>query len=189
MVDVRRAFTRAALAAIAALVTLQSAACGASHERPADAVLAYFHGLASDPASTLLVTSPSFQSKHGIRLTRNPDAPPPADPTSPAEIARAQLAWTLLLSTRRFRDHAASLAVEIVRVEETEDHAVVETRVTPVGASPFTQRFLLARKDGTGRWRIDAIEQEDVKIGSHVAAFTAAPSESLRRTLPPGEFP
>jgi hypothetical protein len=185
---VRRALTRGCLVAIAAFVTLHSAACGASKERPTDAVLAYFHGLASDPGRTLLVTSPLFQSRHGLRLTRTPDAPPPADPTSPGEIARAQLAWSLLLRGRRFRERAALLGVEIVGVEETGDHAVVETRVTPVGVSSFTQRFFLARKDGTGRWRIDAIEQEDVKIGSRLAAFTAAPSETLRRALPPGDL-
>ncbi len=207
MVDVRRAFTRAALTAIAALVTLHVAACGASRERPADAVIVYFQGLASDTASTLLVTSPLFQSRHGIRLTHTPVAefagtgiepaagdgsaqggalpepPPAADPLSPAEIARAQLGWVVLLRPRSFRERAALLAVEIVRVAETDGQAVVETRVTPLGISPFTQRFFLTRKDGTGRWWIDAIEQEDVKIGSRRAAFTAAPSESLRRSL------
>lgn len=210
MVDVRRASRSLFVVAISALLVAQGAACGSSRERPVDAVKAYFRGLASDAVGTLLVTSPRFHSQHGIRITQapalkpvksaavdlarddegpeakaQPEAPPApaADPSSPAEIARAQLGWIVLIKLRSFREQAVALAFEIVQVEETGDHAVVMTRVTPRGAAPFTQRFFLTRKDGTGRWWIDAIEQEDVKLGSRGAAFTAAPSESLRRAL------
>jgi hypothetical protein len=212
MVDVRLASRSFLTAAISALVVAQGEGCSAVEERPVDAVKAYFHGLASDAVATLLVTSPRFQAQHGLRVTQaqawepargtpvelttgdespepeaQTDAPraPDVDPSSPPEIARAQLGWIVLLKLRSFREQAAALAVEIVQVEHTDDHAIVTTRVTPRGVSPFTQRFFLTRKDGTGRWRIDSIEQEDVKLGSRRAAFTAAPTETARRRILP----
>jgi hypothetical protein len=212
MVDVRRASRSFLAGAISALVVAQGAGCGAAEERPVDAVEAYFHGLASDAVATLLVTSPRFQAQHGLRVTQaqalepvrstpvelatgdeSPEAEPQTeaprapdvDASSPPEIARAQLGWIVLLKLRSFREQAAGLTFEIVQVEHTDDHSIVTTRVTPRGLSPFTQRFFLTRKDGTGRWRIDSIEQEDVKLGSRRAAFTAAPTEAARRRILP----
>lgn len=188
-----------ALAALLLCVLLP--ACAGSPEEVVDG---YFRALRSDPVRSLILTTRAFHERHGVRRFR-PSEGSPASRHEPEEalhdpamaLARARLGWLLAINMATFHHVNDQMRFERISSSADADRASVVTRVSATGTTPFLQTFTLRRSQADGTWRIDAIAQEGVRIGSRGIAFAAYPSRAnheaavLQRTARerPGELP
>jgi hypothetical protein len=154
-------------------------ACGRAPGTPQGAVERYFACLGRDPVRSLELLSPAFHEAHGLRLGAQVDAAAVRDP-----VAAARVAWLSVQRPAAFQQGALGLGAEIVDVREEDGSAEVLTRVLPARGAAFAQRFRLSHAQG--RWRIDAVAQEQVGPQSRLAAFVAHPTEAGRRALAEG---
>ena len=153
---------------------------------PVETVDDYFRSLRDDPVRTLILTSEAFHERHGVRRVPplRPGGRPPAPAPDAAEaeaggrLARARLGWLLMIKMSTYHELAERLRVEHVSVDSDAEQATVVTRVSAPGATPFLQTFVLRRSARDGRWRIDEIVQQDVRIGSRAPAYAAYPSQA-----------
>jgi hypothetical protein len=158
------------------LLATGALACGQAPDSPGETVKRYFACLGRDPVRSLELLSPAFHASHGLRLGAAVDQAAARDP-----LAAARVAWLSVQRAGAFQEGARHLAAEIVKVSEEAAAAEVVTRVLPARGTAFVQRFQLSRPDG--RWRVDAVAQEQVGPQSRLAAFVAHPTETGRREL------
>lgn len=161
--------------AVIVVAALALAACGGAP--PPDRVVSrYFETLGRDPLRAGSLVSGELQAAHGLRHVGS------TRPVDGRGRADSELVWLATQAKPVFAERAAMLSVSTSSVQEEGDVAEISVRVASPGAPPFVQRFFLSR-DGTGRWRIDRIEQEGVTEANLADAFVAAPTEVLRQRL------
>jgi hypothetical protein len=158
------------------LLAVAALACGRAPGSPGETVTRYFACLGRDPVRSLELLSPVFHASHGLRLGAAVDRAAARDP-----LAAARVAWLSVQRPAAFQEGARRLDAEILEVNGGDTSAEVVTRVLPARGAAFVQRFRLSRSGG--RWRIDAVVQEQVGPQSRLAAFVAHPTESGRREL------
>jgi len=140
-----------------------------------------------------MLVSPAFQSRHALPERGNARAAgdtrstgmtqqldeEASDPLGPEVLAREQRAWLIWLRQPWYGRSAATLEATVLNEDAGDARAAVLVRIVTPMAAPFELRFLLSRERSGDRWRIDAIEADNVPPASHQAACIVAPSRQL----------
>jgi hypothetical protein len=171
-------------------------ACGRPPLDPATVVDDYLHELGRDPIRAFSRVTPSFQTRHGLRLATDPEvrawqhrrsrgasaAPAPERPPPTPEEER--LAWLAVQGKPGYQTELARLTWQIMDVEWPDDlRALVKTRIELPRGRSFEQIFQLVRASPRAPWRIDQVEQVGVGEDELAAAFVTNPTEATRERL------
>ena len=160
-------------------------ACAPAPRTPTETVERYLEALARDPVRTLVLVTPEFHDRHGLRFEEVADRPfaapaaprPAVDPE--LERERARLGWLTVLTKRIFALQHDRFRRRVLSERVLGDRAEVAVRVEGAGAPPLDVRFDLRARP----WRIDAVHLPALDESQWVGAFLVAPDAELHRRI------